>query len=272
VAIITISRGSKSGGQQMAECLAAQLQYPIVGREIVQEAASRLGVSDEALSHQMEHAPKLWDRNAATRRLYVAAVQATLAEHVAEGDLVYHGLAGQLLLRGLPAVLRVRLIAPRERRVRTLVETHQMDESSAEEFIKHVDVARARWVKAMYGEDIEDPALYDVVVNLEAMSVPGACAVLATVAKRPDFAVTGEVKACLQAFRLASNVKVALARAPETRPHILDVSVRRGVVEISGSVPVLKTGQMGDRISEVARSVPGVDEVRMKLQWYDPYP
>ncbi|KPJ91007.1 MAG: hypothetical protein AMS18_09540 [Gemmatimonas sp. SG8_17] len=272
MAIITISRGSKSGGQEMAKCLAAQLQYPIVGREIVQEAASRLKVSEEALSHQMEHTPKLWDRHAATRRLYVAAVQAALAEYVTEGDLVYHGLAGQLLLRGLPAVLRVRLIAPRERRVRTLIEEHQMNEASAEEFIQHVDGARARWVKMMYGENIEDPALYDVVVNLETMSVAGASAALATMAKRPDFAVTGEVRACLRAFRLASNVRVALARARETRPHNLDVLVEGGVVEISGSVPVLKTGRMGDRISEVARSVPGVEEVRMKLQWYDPYP
>jgi cytidylate kinase len=256
----------------LAECFAEQLQYPIIGREIVQETASRLGVSEESLSHQMEHVPKLWDRHAATRRLYVAAVQAALAEYAAEGDLVYHGLAGQLLLRGLPAVLRVRLIAPEERRIRTLIEEHQMDQASAAEFIQHVDGARARWVKMMYHESIEDPALYDVVVNLETMSVPGACAALATMVRQPDFAVTSEVLAILQDFRLASNVKVALARAGETRPHVLDVWAKGGVVEISGSVPALKTGRMGDRISEVARSVPGVEEVRMKLQWYDPYP
>ncbi len=272
MAVITISRGSKSGGQAMAECLAEQLQYPIVGREILQEAASRLGVSEESLSHQMEHVPKLWGRHAATRRLYVAGVQAALAGYVAEGNLVYHGLAGQLLLRGLPAVLRVRLIAPRERRINTLMEAHEMDEAAAADFIQHVDGARARWVRMMYGEDIEDPALYDVVVNLETMTVPGACAALVTLTRRPDFAVTGEVLECLRDFRLACNVKVALARARETRPHILDVRAKRGVVEISGSVPVLKTGRMGDRISEVARSVHGVEDVRMKLQWYDPYP
>ena len=59
----------------------------------------------------MERAPRLWSRHASARRMYVATVQAALAEHIVGGELVYHGRAGQMLLAGLPAVLRVRMIA-----------------------------------------------------------------------------------------------------------------------------------------------------------------
>ncbi len=45
MAVICISRGSKSGGQAMAECLGTRLGYPVLGREVVQEAAAGLGVS-----------------------------------------------------------------------------------------------------------------------------------------------------------------------------------------------------------------------------------
>jgi hypothetical protein len=29
---------------------------------------------------------------------------------------------------------------------------------------------------------------------------------------------------------------------------------------------------MGDQIAEIAQSVEGVEEVRLKVEWFDPYP
>jgi cytidylate kinase len=272
VAIITVSRGTQSGGQALAERLAAQLQYPLVAREIIREAASELDVSEEELSRAMERAPRLWRRHASARRVYIATVQAALAEHIVGGDLIYHGRAGQLLLKGLPAVLRVRLIAPLSTRVCALLENNEMTPAEAEEYIRHVDGARARWVKMMYGEDIEDPALYDIVINLKAMTVPAACDILARAVKQPDFAVTPEVKAQLMDFRMACRVKAALASTRETRVLDLKIEGHGGVIYVSGSAPALKSGRMGEEIMEIARSVPGVEEVRLNVEWFDPYP
>jgi cytidylate kinase len=272
MAIISISRGTKSGGKAMAECLAERLHYPLVAREIVQEAASDLGASEAELSRGMERTPRLWNRQSSERRLYVAAVQAALAEHVVGGDLIYHGRAGQMLLAGLPGVLRVRLIAPLEARVRTLMEAEGMDATSAEQYIRHVDGVRARWVKMMYGEDIEDPALYNMVINLKTLSIPAACAIVTKAAEQPDFAVTDAVKVRLLDFRLTCWVKVALARASETRALDLQIEARGGAVDVSGSAPALKSGQMGEQIVEIAQSVEGVEEVRLKVEWFDPYP
>ncbi len=86
MAIISVCRGTKSGGHAMAECLAEHLRYPLVAREVVQEAASDLGVSEADLSRGMERTPRLWNRQSSERRLYIAAVQAALAEHVAAGE------------------------------------------------------------------------------------------------------------------------------------------------------------------------------------------
>lgn len=272
MAIISISRGTMSGGRAMAECLAESLHYPLVAREVVQGAASDLGVSEADLSRGMERTPRLWKRLSSERRLYVAAVQAALAERVVGGDMIYHGRAGQVLLAGLPGVLRVRLIAPIDARVQMLMQAEGMDAASAEQYIRHVDGVRARWVKMMYGEDIEDPALYNMVINLKTLSITAACAIVTRAAERPDFAVTDEIKAKLLDFRLACRVKLALARADETRALDLQIEGRGGVVEVSGAAPALKSGRMGDQIVEIAHSVEGVEEVRLKVEWFDPYP
>lgn len=272
MAIITISRGSMSGGQAMAEQLGKQLGYPTVARQVIQGAATEIGVPEEELLQHIERAPKWWDRHGTTRRVYVTAVQAALLEHAAGGHLVYHGLAGQFLLRGLPAVLRVRLIAPISTRVRTLMDSEQIGAPEAAARIQDIDRMRARWVKMMYGEDIEDPALYDLVVNVDDMPMETACALVVATVKRPEFEVTDDVAARLADFRLACQVKLALVRAPETRGLDLEAKAHDSVVEVSGGAPLLATGETGDRITTIASAVRGVTDVRLKLEWFDPYP
>lgn len=190
-----------SGGRATAECLADVLKYPCVGREILQDAARKVGVSEEDLSGKLEAPPSRWARLTQERKLYLLAVQTALAEHCLTGDLVYHGLAGQFLLRNIPEVLAVRLIAPLEMRVEALMESHhRMTREAAQEFIASVDEDRRRWVKLMYQADVEDPSLYDLTVNLQSISLDTACEIIAEAARQKPFELTEEVEQRLEAF------------------------------------------------------------------------
>jgi cytidylate kinase len=201
VPIITISRGTLSGGRNTAECLARMLGYPCVGREILQKAARKVGVTVEDLSGKLEAPPSLFARLTQERKRYLLAVQTALAEHCVSGKLVYHGLAGQFLLRDIPGVLAVRLVAPLTMRVQALTSAHhRMSRKAAEEFIKNVDEDRRRWVKLMYGAEVEDPSLYDLTVNLESISHETACEIIAEAAIQPQYEVTAKVKKRLEDF------------------------------------------------------------------------
>ncbi len=272
MAIISICRGTKSGGTAMARCLAERLDYPIVGEEILEDTAEQLGVSVDLLKEKMHEPPTVWDRFSSVRRTYVAGVQATLSERVPDGNLVYHGLSGGLLLRDVPVTLCTRLIAPMSKRVQAVMDESDMDAATAERYIRDVDAARARWVKLVYDVDIEDPSLYDLVINLESISVQGGCSIVTEVIGRSEFEVTDEVKARLQDFRLECQIRLALARNDRLRNLELDARSQNGDVVITGEVPLLTSGKMGDRIAEVARSVAGVQNVRLAVDWFDPYP
>lgn len=206
MAIITISRGSLSGGRALADCLSAHLGYPKVGREVLQEAAEAIGASEEAFRGKFETTPGLWGRLTKAREKYVLAVQTALAEWCTRGDLVYHGLSGQHLLAGLPGIFRVRLIAPIEMRVQALLESHpQMTTSQAEAFIKDVDQDRSRWVRVMYGVDVADASLYDMTINLQTHTIESACETIATAVDQPRFQITDEVEAEIFAFAADSR-------------------------------------------------------------------
>lgn len=218
MAIVTISRGTMSGGRALAECLARALSAPCIGREIVVEAAARLGVSDTLLREKIETSPGLFERFSSERRTYVLAVQSALAAHAAAGHLVYHGQAGHLLLRGLPGVLRVRLIAPLASRVRAIAEEGRMPAADAAERIRRLDVERARWTRAMYGVDVSDPSLYDLVINLETITVSTACAAIQGILQRPEYHVDDEVLGKLREFAASCRTQLEAHQAARGSP------------------------------------------------------
>jgi cytidylate kinase len=199
--IITISRGSLSGGKAVAECLARSLGYPLVGREVIQEAADKLGLAPDDLQGRFETTPGLWARLTKERERYFLAVQSALAEWCTRGNLVYHGVAGQFLLKDLPGVLRVLILAPMETRVENLLETHsRLTRDQVIDFIRKVDQERSRWVRVMYGAEVQDPSLYDLTVNLRRMSLATACSVIAEAAGQPRFEISDEVEAEIFSF------------------------------------------------------------------------
>ena len=273
--IITISRGSMSGGQALASCVAAAVKAPCIGRELVIEAAAKLGVSEEVLNQKLERSPGLWERMTHERRIYVTALQAALAEHVAGGNLVYHGFADHLLLPGVPAVLRVRLIAPLATRVRAVMSQHKLSLDAAERYIGEVDEDRGRWAKFIYGVNLSDPALYDITLNLDTMNLESACAVVTEIARRPEFTVTREVLDRLADFALGCRVKVALATNPATRSLDLDVTAKGGAVTVGGEVPeaamITHVSTRWEReLRSVVEGVTGVKGVELQIRPFNP--
>jgi cytidylate kinase len=276
MAIVTVSRGTMSGGQALAECVADAIGAPCIGRELVTEAASSLGVSVDVLREKMEKSPGLWSRMTRERTAYVVAVRAALAEHALTGHLVYHGFAGQLLLRGLPAVLRVRVIAPMEQRVRTVMDRQHLSRQAAERYVASVDAERDRWVRLVYGEDIRDPGLYDILINLDVISLESACACVSGLATRPEYEVTAAAHARLEDFAIGCRVEVALLTAQATRLLDLHVAVTGGVVTVEGEVPdAAMVTDLSRRwesdVRPVVEAVQGVKGVDLRLRAVYPH-
>ena len=191
MAIITISRGSMSGGEALAKLLEHRPRLSDSWAATCSWPPPRNWTSlRRSLTQKIVRGPGVWESLTSNRRLYVVAVQAALAEHLDKGNLVYHGHAGHLLLKGIPTVLRVRLIAPLEMRVRSVMERQHLNREAAVEYIATVDHERIRWTQFIYGVDWSDPSLYDLVINLENMSMQTACTTIAAVVGQPEFALT----------------------------------------------------------------------------------
>jgi len=132
--IITIFRGTLSGGTELARCLGAKLGYRIVSREdLVEEASRTYGIEEAKLLRGLGRGPRFLDRFRIDRKIYLTAAQATLCR-LAMGDrLVYHGHAGHFLLSGVRHVIRVRIVAPLAHRIQVARREYGLTEKEAED-------------------------------------------------------------------------------------------------------------------------------------------
>jgi cytidylate kinase len=248
MAIITISRGSASGGILLAQGLAEKTGYKLVSREDIIQSASKYGVSAERLQEALLKPPGFWERFRHERRCYLGVVQAALCEQAKEDGIIYHGNAGYILLKGISHVLCVHVVAPVEFRIDMLMKRENMLRDDAVRYIEKMDQHRKDWTRFLYGVDWMDPNLYDLMINLKTLDIHGAVDIVAAMAERKEFQATDESRKAMENLLLASRVRSALAINLETCPVEIEVEADAGTIYLKGKIrpsslinPVLET-------------------------------
>ena len=208
MAIITISRGSYSRGKEVAEKLAQELEYECISREVLLEASKEFNIPEIKLVRAIKDAPSILERFTQGRERYVAYVRAALLKHVQKDNVVYHGLAGNYLLQGIPHVLKVRIIADLEDRVAEEMKREGISAAKARELIKKDDEERRRWSLHLYGADPWDPMLYDLVIHLNTITVDDAVNLISHAVQLPGFQTTPQSQALIDNLALLARLQV----------------------------------------------------------------
>ena len=271
MAIIVISHQMGAGGPEVGMALAQRLGYRYVNQELLLDAARRYGLAEERLSHLDESKPTLFERFDTETRQHITVLQTTLLEFAELDNAVLMRGGGQWLLRGVPHALRVRIMASFEHRVKQWIKrTAEMtgetpNQRAAADFVRRDDAEKSGRMKYLYEVDVADPTLYELIVNTEKLRHDAVVEVLERLVRRPEMATTDEGRQLVASRALASRVQVALATHPETRRYRITVEAHGGTVTLEGTAAL-------DRAVEVARSVPGVREVKTQQLEIPPIP
>jgi len=260
MAIITISRGSATGGRLLAEGLAKTLGFHIVSREEIIESAARFGVPESKLDKALVDPPTFSEDVKQDRRRYLIFIQDALCEWARKDNVIYHGNAGHLLLRGISHLFRIRLIAPLAFRVQKIVERTNMTAEQAVSYIEKIDAQRRAWSLLLYGVDWLNPSLYDLTINLENMNVDAAVEIAAAGVKRREFAVTAASRKAMNDLAFSTRIKATLAADSLTAPVELEVEADSvsGFVSLGGK---LESDNLLGAIVGITRKIPGVTSV-----------
>jgi cytidylate kinase len=266
MAILTISHEMGSGGAEIGMAVATRLGYTHVDNEELLGRAQRYGLAEDRLARLVEDRPSWVERFDAETRRCIIALQVVLYEFAQDDNVVLMGGGGQWLLRGVPHVLRTRIVAPFPERVTRLTATlsaqgrERVTPKTVAQFIRRDDIQKTARMRYLFDADVKDPNLYDILINTAAFSREAAVKLLADVARRPELVTTDAARQLVGDRVVASQVEVALAGHPDMRRYRIDVEATRGLVTLD-----LPAGVDPDVAVAVARGVTGVENVKLRI-------
>jgi cytidylate kinase len=267
MAVITISRGSYSRGKEVAEKVAQKIGCECISREVLVEASEEFNIPELKLTHAIEDSPYILDRFTYGREKYIAYIQAALLKHLQKDNAVYHGFAGHFFVKDIPHVLKVRIIADLEDRVKIVMERDGISRKEALHLLRKVDKQRRKWSRDLYGIDTWDPILYDLVLHIHKITVDDAVDIICHVAELKHFQTTPESQKAMDDLALSVKLKAALI---DTKLDI-EVSADNGVVHIKTEAPLQQEQELVQKMEKIAKNIPGVKEIKIHVLPITPY-
>jgi cytidylate kinase len=265
MSIIIVSRGCYQRGSEVAQKAAAELGYECISREVLLEASKLFDIPELKLMHAIQDAPSFLDRLGSDRKNYIAYIRTALLRRVQKDNVVYHGFAGHFFLQGIPAILKVRVFADLEERVKDEMKREGGSAAKARQTVIKDDEERRAWALSLYGMDTSDPSLYDMLLHIGTLTVDDAARVIAETAALPSFQTTPESKRLLNDRVLASQVEALLV---EEYPRV-QVTARNGEafvhLHIGLSIHTLLTEKQKiiEKVESIAISLGGAEKAHV---------
>jgi hypothetical protein len=179
------------------------------------------------------------------------------------GSAVILGRGGNMLFRSLPYALHVRVIASQEKRVHNLVERGYKREAAVMVMEKS-DHERESFIKFAFHRDWENPELYDIIINMENLTVTVAADMILCAARAKEArGHAGDVTNSLDMMGLGVRVRAALAEAGFPSSYISVLVNAPGKVRLTGLVQYPRDKSAVER---TALKVKGVESVENKIK------
>ena len=171
MAIITISRQLGSLGNEIATTVADKLNYNYINKRRMGEKLADYGFQAHQFEKYDEKKPSIWLFFSEQSKKFHHLIRAVVYDFAKKDNVVIVGRGGQVLLKDLPGVLRLRIIAPFEMRISRLMEQKGYDEKDAERILRRSDRDSSGYINSFFGVDWADEGLYDFVINTRTFSV-----------------------------------------------------------------------------------------------------
>lgn len=196
IRLITVSREYGAGGSELAALLGERLGWRVLDHELIHQLALRLECEDADIEALSEHPPSFLDRLAASAVVtapesafhtapwstdadrLAAVTREVLLEAAGQPPLIVVGHGANCLFRDRADVLRVRVTAPFDVRVRRVLERTGVPPAQAAAAVRHRDADRQHFLQRYYHTSVTDSCAYDLQINTGTVPLSAAAALV----------------------------------------------------------------------------------------------
>ncbi|MDY6904542.1 MAG: cytidylate kinase-like family protein [Thermodesulfobacteriota bacterium] len=259
--VITISRGSYSKGKEIAEKLAEKLNYECLSRDILLEASSHFNIPELKLVRAIHDAPSFLEHFGHRKEKYIIFIREAFLEHIQKDNIVYHGLAGHFFIKDIPNILKIRIVANIEDRVKEEMRRENISEKEAHRILTKDDEERQKWSMNLYGIDTKDINLYDISLHIDNLQVNDAVEILSDIARRPCFQTTEQTRKMINDAYLAAKAhSVIYGKIPAA-----EVNCKDSIIYVNIETDLSLENEFTDKAKNLLKDMDGIKEVRVNI-------
>jgi len=263
MAILTISREFGSGGREIGQTVASLLNYDYVNKQRLLLDLKAVGSEWEKWGRELdEHSPTVWEKYDWSFRGFSALMQSAILDHALKGKAVIMGRGGNFLLGNIPSALRVRVIAPLEKRIERIMMRESVDRDTAKWLTEKTDNERAGFIRSVYGKEWDDPDEYDIVFDTGRRNEEEVIKII-----RDNLLEKEQLSSGTELLRMraeAARVKAGLLTNPGLFIPTLDVFCDEGGIVLRG---VVHSAKEHKAVEEEARRLEKDLPVRCELHY-----
>ena len=263
--LIAMTREMGSLGKDVAAGIAARSGKRVVYHEIIEPIANKMRLRKSHVERFLDGKSGMWERLTTDKTsLSIFTADETFRFLRDDNTGVIRGWGAVHLLRDVPHVIRVRVCAPLETRVKRMMERLETDDrANVENEIQMSEEAHTAITKRHFGVNWRDPELYDVVLSTERLSVDECVEEVAAMMQKKCFQETPESIRMVDDLALEWAVRSALRRDERTLQSSFTVECADGVAKLLG---VVDTQAEAQAAADVAGAVEGVKKVDNQLR------
>ena len=259
---ITFTRKMGTNGSEIARRVANELHYSLYDTEAIETTAGEMGFLKD-VKEADEKMPSLFERLFSRRpEVHLDRLNSVIYELASRGNAVFLGRGSHILLRAFTCALHIRVTASLDKRIQNLME-RGFEREAAGKALHKSDHERGAFIKFAFGVDWDNPELYDMVLNMDNLSVALATDTVLHVARSEEVQARSiDAMQSLEMMGLARRAEAALVEAGFPSPSLSVVVVEPGKIRATGAVIDESTKIQVDK---VLRGLKGIESVENQL-------
>lgn len=263
--LITIPREMGSLGKDVAALVGLQLGKKVIHHEIVDELANKMRLRKTHVVRFLEGKAGLFEKMTTDQTSLSIFTADEILKLAANGEVgVIRGWGANHLLSPIPHVVRVRVCASFDLRVKRMMERlNTTDQATVEKEIRLSDEAIAAITRRHFDVNWKDAEHYDLVLNTDRASVEDCASQVMQMINSQRFAETPASQQKLQDLALAAGIRGALRADEPTRKLNVTIEVLGGHATLSG---IVETDEARQQAATIAATVPGITGVTNTLK------
>lgn len=176
MAVLTVSRQIASLGDELCMSIAEHLGYKFVSRKDIEKKIIDLGFPKSKLKKFDEIKPGFLSSLTSDRDEYLDYLQLAILESAADDNCVIIGRGSFIILKNLPNNISLKFVSDKNLRISRYEAEHKCSKKQAEKIINESDSNRDGFNKGFFNFDINNPAMFHLVINtglleMEAISL-----------------------------------------------------------------------------------------------------